>query len=77
MRISNKTFGVRKTVLKSEEAKKKYFLAFEGVQTEVIYFDGVCINKKELNISPTIELIPLLRHYPHIGWSMYVVRCFA
>ena len=69
MRISNKTFGVRKTVLKSEEANKKYFLAFEGVQTEVIYFDGVCINKEELNISPSIELVPLLRHYPHIGWS--------
>lgn len=69
MRIKSTTFGVRKQVNTSDEPIKKYFLSYEGVQTEVLYFDGVNQNKEKLKIDSSIQFIPLLRHFAHIGWS--------
>lgn len=63
------TFGERKKVFENSNPRKKYFLAYEGVKTEVQYFNGVCNHKEYLNISASVELVPLLRHSPHIGWS--------
>lgn len=36
----SRTFAERTKVLKSDEAIKKYFLVYEGKDTEVIYFDA-------------------------------------
>lgn len=40
MRIS-KTFGERKHVLTSDNPKREYFFAYEGSETERLYFDGI------------------------------------
>jgi len=64
-----KVFGERTKVKKSNEAVRKYFLVYEGDETEVQYFDGVNNNKLELGINPLIELRPLLRSYNERGWS--------
>jgi hypothetical protein len=69
LRIKSITFGVRKQVNISDEPIKKYFLSYEGVQTEVLYFDGINENKEDLKIASSIKFIPLLRHFAHIGWS--------
>lgn len=68
MRIK-KSFGKRKRVLTSSKPRKKYFLAFEGMRTEVQYFSGIIDNKELLNISTSVEIIPLLRNHPYMGWS--------
>ncbi len=68
MRIK-KNFGERKIVLDSSLPTKKYFLAFEGMKTEIQYFEGICDHKEVLKINPSIELIPLLRNHPFAGWS--------
>ncbi len=68
MRIK-KNFGKRKRVLFSTKPIKKYFLAFEGMRTEVQYFTGIIDNKEFLNISTSVEIIPLLRNHPYMGWS--------
>jgi hypothetical protein len=69
MRIP-KNFGV-KTAEPSEslEPKKKYFLVFEGEETEVQYFNGVIDNRDDIGINSLIELKPLLRSYNEKGWS--------
>jgi hypothetical protein len=70
VRIQNKKFGER-TVEPVEplEPKKKYFLVFEGEETEVQYFIGVVNNREEIGINPLIEIVPLLRSYNEKGWS--------
>ncbi|NLP46070.1 MAG: RloB domain-containing protein [Epulopiscium sp.] len=68
MRIP-KTFGQRKRTKKSNEAMRKYFLIFEGDQTEVQYFEGINNYRNEIGISPLIEIKPLLRSYTEKGWS--------
>ena len=50
-------------------SNKKYFLAYEGIKTEVQYFDGIIKNRDILNINPEIEIIPLLRNHIFLGWS--------
>ena len=64
-----KNFGERKSVLDSSIPTKKYFLAFEGMKTEVRYFEGICDHKQALKINPSIQLLPLLRNHPYAGWS--------
>lgn len=49
--------------------KVKYFLSYEGIKTEVLYFEGLNNNKELLNIRDDIELIPLLRNHSFLGWS--------
>lgn len=51
------------------EPRKKYFLFYEGTETERIYFDAVNQNRKAMKISPLIELVPLLRSYSEQGCS--------
>lgn len=36
-----RNFAKRSQVLQSNEARKKYFLVYEGSKTEEIYFDAV------------------------------------
>lgn len=68
MRIS-KTFGERKQVLLSDNPKKKYFFAYEGSETERLYFDGIKTIKKDLGIDALLEIIPIVRSCNEDGWS--------
>lgn len=65
----SRTFAERAKVLKSDEARKKYFLVYEGSDTEVIYFDAICALREDIGISPLIELIPIIRSFSEEGWS--------
>jgi hypothetical protein len=68
MRIS-KAFGERKHVLTSDNPKRKYFFAYEGSETERLYFDGIQANKDRLGIDVLLEIVPLLRSCNEAGWS--------
>lgn len=68
MRIS-KTFGERKHVLVSDNPKKKYFVAYEGSETERLYFDGIKTIKEKLGINSLLEIVPILRSCNEDGWS--------
>lgn len=68
MRIS-KTFGERKHVLVSDNPKKKYFFAYEGSETERLYFDGIRTIKEKLGIDALLEIVPILRSCNEEGWS--------
>ena len=48
---------------------KKYFLVYEGKETEEIYFEGVNQNRSMIGINPLIELVPVVRSYSEEGWS--------
>lgn len=64
-----RNFAERTKVKNSDEVNKKYFLVYEGEETEVIYFDAVNDLKQEIGINPIIELRPLIRSYSESGWS--------
>lgn len=64
-----RNFAERTKVLPTNEAKKKYFLVYEGSDTEDIYFEAINNHKMEIGINPLIELIPLVRSYSEEGWS--------
>lgn len=66
MRIP-KIFGERTE--KGREAIKKYYLIYEGSQTEAQYFAGIDQNKEFLNINSLIEIVPILRSYNEEDWS--------
>lgn len=63
------TFGQRAQVLESPEVNIKFFLVFEGEQTEVQYFDGIKENRNLLNINPLIEIKEVKRSFNEKGWS--------
>lgn len=65
----SRTFAERTKVLKSDEALKKFFLVYEGSDTELIYFDAVNSMRENIGINPLIELIPIIRSYSEEGWS--------
>lgn len=65
----SRTFAERTKVLKSDEATKKYFLVYEGSDTEVIYFDAIRSLREDIGINPLIELIPIIRSFSEEGWS--------
>lgn len=64
-----RNFGERAKVLPSDEARKKYFLVYEGKDTERIYFEAVNELRDEIKINPLIELVPIVRSYSEEGWS--------
>lgn len=64
-----RNFAQRTRILTSDEARKKYFLVYEGEETEQIYFDGVNLCRNEIGINPLIELVPVVRSYSERGWS--------
>lgn len=65
----SRTFAERTKVLKSDEAKKRYFLVFEGASTEKIYFEALENARDGVEINPLIELVPIIRSYSEDGWS--------
>ena len=64
-----RNFAERSRALAAKEVSKKYFLVYEGKNTEAIYFDGVINNRDEIGINPLIELVPVVRSYSEEGWS--------
>ena len=64
-----RTFAERTRALESNEAKRKYFLVYEGKSTESIYFDMLNDMRDDVGIDSLIELIPLIRSYSEDGWS--------
>ena len=66
-----KSFAQRARVLKSDEARKKYFLVYEGEKTELLYFEAVNELREEpgLGLNPLIELVPIVRSYSETGWG--------
>lgn len=64
-----RSFAERTKILPNDEVKKKYFLVYEGKDTEAIYFDAVDLLKEQISINPLIEVVPLIRSYSEEGWS--------
>lgn len=62
-------FAERTKLRQSDEVRKKYFLIYEGSDTEVKYFDALCSLRKDVGINPLIELIPIIRSFSEEGWS--------
>lgn len=60
-------FGKRKAPSGQSLPKRKYFLAYEGSQTEKLYFDGIKSNRDQLKINSLIDIIPILRSYNEEG----------
>ena len=57
MRIPKK-FGERTEV--EREIAKKYYLVYEGTQTEVQYFNGIIDNKERLKINLLLEICAII-----------------
>lgn len=64
-----RTFAERTQVFASDKTLKKYFLVYEGSETEAIYFDAVSSLREKMKINPLIEIIPIIRSYSEDGWS--------
>lgn len=64
-----RTFAERTKVSETDRTAKKYFLVFEGSDTEQIYFNAVNNAREKIGINPLIELIPLVRSQSEEGWS--------
>lgn len=64
-----RNFAERSRALTSKEVCKKYFLVYEGKNTEAIYFDGIIDCRDKIGINPLIELVPVIRSYSEEGWS--------
>lgn len=54
-------FGRRSVASESKQAIKKYFLLYEGSDTEVLYFDAIEDMRKEIELNSLIELVPIIR----------------
>lgn len=61
--------SVRTTSLQPKEPRKKYFLVYEGVETEPIYFDALVKCKEYSRINPLIDMVPIIRGISKEGWS--------
>ncbi|MCI8298754.1 MAG: RloB domain-containing protein [Lachnospiraceae bacterium] len=64
-----RTFAERTQLFTSDKTLRKYFLVYEGDETEAIYFDAVSSMREEIKISPLIEIIPIIKSYSEDGWS--------
>ena len=64
-----KTFAKRTKIRTTDEVNKKYFLVYEGSDTEDLYFEGIQEQRQKVGIDPLIELVPIVRSYSEEGWS--------
>lgn len=53
----------------TREPNIKYFLVFEGVKTEPLYFKELKQHQQTIGLSPLIELIEIERTHSEEGWS--------
>jgi len=65
----SRIFAERTPVFSSDATLKKYFLVYEGSDTEGLYFDAVNSMREDIRINPLIELVPIIRSYSEEGWS--------
>ncbi len=65
----SRTFAERTKISETDRTLKKYFLVYEGSDTEQIYFNAVNNAKIKIGINPLIELIPIVRSHSEKGWS--------
>lgn len=65
----SRTFAERTQVFSSDKTLRRYFLVYEGSDTEALYFDAVNSMREDIGISPLIELVPIIRSYSEEGWS--------
>lgn len=65
----SRVFAERTSLLKTDEPAKKYFLVYEGSETEEIYFNAIQFFREEIGINPLIELVPIIRSFSEEGWS--------
>ena len=56
-----KTYGERTRVNDSDDPKRKYILAYEGKDTEPIYFNMIDNRKTDLGIDSLVVLSPIVR----------------
>ncbi len=63
MRERGKSYSERTSVLDTDIPLRRYFLVYEGTETEPIYFEAVEKNKRKIGIAPFITLVPLVRDY--------------
>lgn len=61
--------SVRSSVLQSREPRKKYFLVYEGIETEPIYFDALKTCTKYSRINPLIDMVPIIKGITKKGLS--------
>ncbi|MBQ0064667.1 MAG: RloB domain-containing protein [Firmicutes bacterium] len=61
--------SVRTAALQPKEPRKKYFLVYEGVETEPIYFEALVKCKEYSRINPLIDMVPIIRGVSKEGWS--------
>ena len=73
-----KTFAQRTRTRNTDEVRKKYFLVYEGKETEEIYFEGENQNRSMIGINPLIELVPVVRSYSEEGYGQLytALRCW-
>ena len=64
-----KAFAERTKTRENDEVLRKYFLVFEGTETEIKYFEALEIKRKDLGINPLIDLCPIVRNFHEMGWS--------
>lgn len=64
-----KRFGSRSRALDSDEVKLKYYLVFEGKNTERIYFEAVDHERGRIGLNSIIELVPIIRSFNEDSWS--------
>lgn len=65
----SRTFAERTSLFSSDATVRKYFLVYEGSDTEVLYFNAVDSMREDIEINPLIELVPIIRSYSEEGWS--------
>lgn len=65
----SRTFAERTPIATVDRTLKKYFLVYEGSDTEAIYFRAVNAMRSDIGIDPLIELVPIIRSYSEEGWS--------
>lgn len=64
-----KAFGKRNTADTTKEAKRKFFLVFEGEKTEEIYFRELRKYYNSISSNQDIELVPIIKNYSEINTS--------
>lgn len=65
----SRRFAERTKLFSSDATVRKYFLVYEGSNTELLYFNAVASMREEIGINPLIELVPVIRSYSEEGWS--------
>lgn len=69
MREKRSSSGRTETVKGGREVKKKYFLVFEGSETEEIYFQAIEDHYGRSGKNMIMELVMLIRHNSEEGFS--------